>query len=139
MADRFAAGGSGVLAFLVVSDGAAAVAFYERAFGATVAERMAAPDGRLMFCRLEINGGPLMVSDDFPEHCGGIAGTPDQERPSPTTQHMQVTDCDAVYASAIAAGAMPLMSPQDMFWGDRYARLRDPFGHTWSLGQTLAR
>jgi PhnB protein len=130
----------GVTAHLCVAGASDAAAFYVRAFGATEMFRMETPDKtRLMYCRLSLNGGTLMLSDDFPEHNGGVSSSPGGDRPSPVTLHMQVPDCDAAFSRAIESGATPLMPPADMFWGDRYGRLRDPFGHCWSLAHTLAK
>ncbi len=128
----------GVIAYLSVAGGADAIDFYRKAFGATEIARMTAPDGkRLMHARLGINNGILMLSDDFPEYHDGKPSAPQPGAPTGVTMHMQVPDVDVVFAQAIAAGATPIMPPADMFWGDRYAQLRDPFGHRWSLGATL--
>ena len=130
----------GVIAFLTLKGGSDAADFYARAFGARELQRVPSEDGeRLLYCRLELNGGTVMLADDFPEYHGGDAQTPDASQGYPVTMHLQVADCDASYRRAIEAGATPLMPPADMFWGDRYARLCDPFGHQWSIGQTLAR
>ena len=101
-----------------------------KAFGATEQARMLADDGvRLMHAHLIVNGASLMMHDDFPEYTGGAMAPP-----SGVTLHLQVDDTDAWYNRAIAAGATPRMPPEDMFWGDRYAQVTDPFGHTWSIG-----
>jgi uncharacterized glyoxalase superfamily protein PhnB len=118
-------------AHLTVADAAAAIAFYKQAFGAVELGRMAAPDDkRLMHAMLRIGDSALMLNDEFPEMGGKgplkIGGTP-------VTVHLYVEDCDAVYGRAIAAGATAVMPPADMFWGDRYGRLTDPFGHSWSI------
>jgi PhnB protein len=100
---------------------------------------MDAQDGeRLMYCRMAVNGGTLMFADDFPEYTDGISRAPPPDRPTSVTLHLQVEDCDAAYERAITAGASPVMPPADMFWGDRYAQVRDPFGHAWSIGHTLS-
>ena len=107
-----------------------AIEFYVAAFGAVEKVRIPAEDGkRLMHAHLIINNGSLMLADDFPEFHGG-GYTP----PAAVTLHLQVDDVDAWYARAVAAGAVPRMPPEDMFWGDRYAQVDDPFGFTWSLG-----
>lgn len=69
-----------------------------------------------------------MMHDDFPEHGGAMAA------PAGVTLHLQVDDTDAWFRRAIDAGATQVMAPEDMFWGDRYAQVKDPFGHTWSIG-----
>jgi PhnB protein len=129
-----------VTPYLTVSDAGAAIAFYVRAFGAEERGRMMADDGkRVLHAALGLNGGALMLSDDFPEYSNGVARAPQPGRPTGVTIHLDVADTDAAFARAIAAGAEPLMPPADMFWGDRYAKLRDPFGHEWSLATPLAR
>jgi PhnB protein len=128
---------SGVIAHLTVAGAAAASHFYIRAFGAIETFRLPAKDDpRLLYCRLCINGGVLMLSDDFPEYHGGVPTAPPPDRLSPVTLHLQVTDCDAVFRQAIACGATAITEPADMFWGDRYCQLRDPFGHRWSIAHT---
>lgn len=122
---------TGVIPHLVVNGAREAIEFYIRAFGATKVMEMPAEDGkRLMHAQLIINGGTVMMCDDFPEYCGGPTEYP--TRP-PVTLHMAVPDIDATFAQAVAAGATPAMPPADMFWGDRYGQVRDPYGHLWSL------
>jgi PhnB protein len=119
---------------LVVSDGIAAMEFYKKAFGAQELVRLMAPGtNKLLHGCLSINGGIVMLADDFPEMCGGRSTTPQALGGSPVAIHLNVPDIDASWAQAIAAGATAEMPPADMFWGDRYGRLRDPFGHGWSL------
>ena len=85
-----------------------------------------------MHCALVINGGALMICDCFPEMGHGY-----EHQPSASfTMHLQVDDIDAWWKRAIDAGATPVMPVADMFWGDRYGTLRDPFDVNWSLGQT---
>lgn len=128
----------GVIAYLTVKDGEAAIDFYTRAFGAALQYKAPAQDGkRLMHARLALNHGTLMLSDDFPEYAGGKSQAPDPAQPRGVILHMQVKDCDATYAQALQAGATAKMPPSDMFWGDRYAQLVDPFGHVWSLAHAL--
>ena len=112
---------------------AEAVDFYTAAFGARELHRMPGDDGRMMHCHLVINGGSVMLNDDFPEYRGGQeAGAPQG-----VTLHLQVEDADALWQQAVAAGATVLMPLEDQFWGDRYGQLRDPFGHRWSVGAAL--
>ncbi|MGX9670467.1 VOC family protein [Mycobacterium sp. HM-7] len=122
---------------LVVGDGTAAIDFYVKAFGATELGRVPGPDGKLMHAALTINGSNVYLNDDFPEMCGGKSQTPEAFGGTPVTIHLQVPDVDAAYQRAIDAGARELMAPQDMFWGDRYSQVEDPFGHHWSLAQTV--
>lgn len=120
---------------IAVSNGIAAIEFYKKAFGATELTKHMAPDGkRVMHAALAINGAVLMLSDDFPEYRDGKGGTPEALGGSPVTLHLQVTDADAVFNQAVAAGATVRFPLQDQFWGDRYGQVTDPFGHHWSIG-----
>jgi len=97
---------------LVVADGAAAIDFYVKAFDAVELGRLPGPDGRLMHAALQINGSTVMLNDDFPEHCGGVARAP--SGPTPVTLHLNVPDVDAAIAKAAAAGATVTRSAQGM-------------------------
>ena len=111
-----------------------AIDFYKKAFGAEEIHRMPAPDGRrLMHAAMRIGNSLLFLVDDFPEHCGGKSSTAKALGGSPVTIHHYVTDCDAAIKRAKDAGATVTMPPQDMFWGDRYGMVTDPFGHKWSF------
>jgi PhnB protein len=115
-----------------------AIDFYKKAFGAFELFRMAAPnDTRLMHAAIQIDGKPIYLVDDFPEFCGGQSQTPKALGGSPITIHRYVENCDRVFDAAVAAGATPLMPVQDMFWGDRYGAVVDPFGHKWSFATHL--
>ena len=123
---------------LTVSDGAAAIDFYVKAFDAEELGRVPAPDGKRLFhAALRINGTMVMLNDDFPEMNDGKSVTPEALGGSPVTIHLTVADVDAKFQKAIDAGAPVVMPLDDMFWGDRYGELRDPFGHMWSLGQPM--
>jgi PhnB protein len=113
--------------------GQAAVEFYQRAFGAEVLRTMPAEDGeRLMHAHLRINGGSVMLHDEFPEMNG------EQDiQPKGVVLHLQVDDADEWWNRAIVAGAVPVYPLADQFWGDRYGQLRDPFGHSWSIGAPI--
>jgi PhnB protein len=111
--------------------GEQALAFYEKAFGGTAVFRNLADDGkRLLHARVEINGAMVFLSDDFPDMRGGV----ESPAPAGVMLHLQVDDADAWAKRAAEAGAEITMPVADMFWGDRYGHLRDPFGHTWSVG-----
>jgi PhnB protein len=132
MADRPT---TGVTPFLTIRDrrGREALAFYEKAFGAAVVERNVAEDGeRLMQASLRINGGWVMLSDEFPEWTGRAAPPPEG-----VTLHLQVDDADRWAARAVAAGAVLTMPIAAQFWGDRYGQVVDPFGHRWSIGSPV--
>ena len=131
MADH---GPAGVVPYLVVSDGDAAIAFYARAFGAVELHRMSTPDGgRVVHATLSMNGGTLFLSDDFPEMTGGKGRTPEALGGSAVTLHLEVPDVDAAVEQAVAAGATLTMPVADMFWGARFGKVQDPFGHDWSV------
>jgi PhnB protein len=127
----------GVTAHLSIPDRRAgeAVDFYKAAFGARELARMPSEDGRLMHAHLLVNGGSLMLHDEFPEYVGADHPTGPYNG---VTLHLQVTDADAVWKGALDAGAAVEMALQDQFWGDRYGVLRDPFGHRWSIGAPVA-
>ena len=111
-----------------------AIDFYVKAFGATELLRTSTEDDeRLMHAHVLINGASLLLHDDFPEHTGGPMPSP-----SGVTLHLQVDDADTWFARAVAVDAAPILPLQDMFWGDRYGQLRDPFGHVWSIGSRIA-
>lgn len=120
----------GLVAYLTVDGASKAAEFYAAAFGA---EKAAAypPDeqGRTMHIHLYVNGSSLMLSDAFPDH-----GHPLQA-PQSFTMTLMVDDIEAWWGRAVEAGATALMPPTEMFWGDRYAQLRDPFGVIWALNQ----
>lgn len=115
--------------------GQAAIEFYTRAFGAVEVRRMPAEDGdRLMHAYLRINGGDLLLHDEFPEYNG------EQDIvPKGVTIHLQVDDADEWWNRAILAGGVPVFPLADQFWGDRYGQLKDPFGHCWSIGSPIKR
>ncbi len=118
--------------YLSLSDAAKAADFYVEAFGAKEVRRMPPDDkGRYMHIHLVINGGSLMLADAFPEH-----GAP-LEKPAAFMLHLQVDDVDAAFVKAVNAGATVAMPVQDMFWGDRYGQLRDPFGVMWTMGAPI--
>ncbi len=120
----------GVTPYLMVRGAAEAAEFYKRAFGAEELMRTAAEDGkRLIHCHLKINGADVMMSDEFPEYGASLG-----EGPNGVTLHLQVDDADEWWARATDAGATVVMPLAEQFWGDRYGQIRDPFGHTWSIG-----
>jgi uncharacterized glyoxalase superfamily protein PhnB len=115
---------------LVCRGAAAAIDFYGRAFGAIEQFRLPGPDGRLVHACVLIGDSQLFLVDEMPEH--GALG-PRALKGSPVTIHLQVQDADATFARAVQAGATVSMPLADMFWGDRYGRVTDPFGHSWSI------
>lgn len=115
---------------LICSGAAAALAFYQQAFGAEELSRMPGPGGKLMHAQIRIGDSLLMLADDFSD-AGSAASQSVQN--THVYIHLYVEDADALFARAVAAGARPLMPPADMFWGDRYGQVEDPFGHRWSI------
>ena len=123
-----------VFAYLRVRDSAAAIRFYEQAFGASERFRLVEPSGRIGHAELQLGPAVLMLSDAFPEW--GLTAPPGDSDIGASV-HLHVDDCDAVVAAAVAAGATLLMPPSNQFYGERSARLRDPFGHTWLIGHSI--
>ena len=127
-------GHEGPIPHLVCDPCAEAIEFYKKAFGAEEVRRAPAPDGRrIMHAEIKIGGRPVFLVDDFPEFCEGKASSPKALGGTPVTIHRFVDDCDAAIERAVKAGATVQMPPADMFWGDRYGVVIDPFGHSWSL------
>jgi PhnB protein len=123
---------------MTIRDGKAAdaIEFYKRAFGAEEMTRAPAEGStKLMHAHLRINGDSIMLADDFPEWKGGVeAGAP-----TGITLHLQVDDADRWWNRAVEAGATVTMPLADQFWGDRYGSLKDPYGHSWSIGSPVKR
>jgi len=115
---------------LVCAGAADAIEFYKKAFNAVEIGRMAGPQGKLLHGLIRIGDSKVMLVDEFPDW--GSFG-PKSLKGSPVTMHLYVADVDAFVAHAAAAGATITMPLQDMFWGDRYCKLEDPFGHHWSV------
>jgi PhnB protein len=127
-------GHEGLIPHLVCDPCAKAIEFYKKAFGAEEVSRAPAPGGqKIMHAALRIGGRLLFLVDDFPEFCGGKSESPKALGGTPITIHRFVPDVDAAMERAVKAGATVKMPAQDMFWGDRYGVVVDPFGHQWSL------
>jgi uncharacterized glyoxalase superfamily protein PhnB len=123
---------------LICDPCAAAIEFYTKAFGAEDIFRMPAPDGhRIMHARIRIGKSFVFLADDFPEYCGGKSSSPKSLHGTPVTLHHYVDNCDLAIKRAEDAGATVAMPAQDMFWGDRYGVIIDPFGHKWSFATRL--
>jgi len=117
---------------LVVRGAAKAIDFYKEIFGATEIMRMNMPDGaRIAHAEIKIRNHVLMLGDECPE-MGYSAPQQDGKMP-PGSVMIYVADVDAVYNKALGHGAKAVMPPADMFWGDRYAKFTDPFGHLWGI------
>jgi PhnB protein len=117
--------------YLTVRGAAQAIEFYKKAFGAEEIYRRATPDGRILHAELRLGDSIFMLGDEFPE-MGGRGG-PLALGGTAVGLFLYVTDVDGAFARAIAAGAKVTMPLADMFWGDRYGKLIDPFGHEWAL------
>ncbi len=116
--------------YLIIKGAASAIEFYKKAFGATELMRMGDPSGRIGHAEIKIGDSRIMIADEFPEMG---ARSPQSLGGSPVSIFLYVEDVDAVANQAIAAGAKVLMPVQDQFWGDRYGKLADPFGHRWDV------
>lgn len=116
--------------YLAVDDASAAIDFYQRAFGAKERVRMAGPGGSVMHAELEVGDSLVMLSDPFPQ---ASTRPPKELGGTSVNIFMYVDDIDAVYKQAVASGATSLMEPDDMFWGDRFGSVQDPFGHSWTI------
>ena len=128
------AGFHSVTANLVVRDAAAAIDFYKKAFGAEETVRMPGPGGLIMHAELRLGDSMIMLNDEMPD--AGVK-SPKAYGGTPVSFYVYFADVDAAWTRAIDAGARPLASPADMFWGDRTGRVEDPFGHIWSLAQHI--
>ncbi|PYQ48445.1 MAG: VOC family protein [Acidobacteria bacterium] len=123
---------------IFVHDGVGALEFYKRAFGAVEQSRMMGPDGRkLLHGALEILGHKLVVCDEFSAAEGGTCRCPRTLGGTDARFILQVDDADAAVTRAVAAGARVLFPLQKMFWGGRYAKLVDPYGHEWGINEQV--
>lgn len=130
-----------IQAHICVRGGTDAIAFYEKAFGGVCTMKHMAEDGvRVMHANIEMFDGEVMLHDELPEfgndvqapsRLGGASLTININRPKPA-------EVDSIVSRAAAAGATVILEPQDAFWGSRYAKVRDPFGHVWSFNASLA-
>jgi PhnB protein len=112
---------------LICKNAAKAIEFYKKAFGAQEHMRMPTPDGKIVHAELKIGDSIIFVSDEFPS----MGANPPKAGGS--SVFLYVKDADAVFKSAVTAGASPDMPLQNQFWGDRYGKVSDPFGHQWGI------
>lgn len=131
------AGFENLIPHLVCSPCSEAIEFYRNAFGAEETHRLLTPDGRIMHATIRIGSSIVFLMDDFPEHNAGKSSTPTALGGASVTMHQFVENCDAAIKRAHDAGATVLMAAMDMFWGDRYGLVIDPFGHKWSFATHL--
>jgi PhnB protein len=115
---------------LIVNDGAAALEFYKKAFGAVELFRMARPDGRIGHAEIKIGDSPVMLADEHPE-MGALS--PQSVGGSPVSIYLYVADVDAMFNQAVAAGASVVRPLQNQFYGDRTGGVKDPFGYQWYI------
>jgi PhnB protein len=116
--------------YLAVEDASAAIDFYQRALGAKERVRMGGPGDSIMHAELEIGDSLIMLSDPFPQ---ASTKPPKELGGTSVSIFAYVEDVDSLYKQAVDAGASSLMEPDDMFWGDRFASVQDPFGHSWTI------
>jgi PhnB protein len=116
--------------YVIVRDGAAAIAFYQKVFGARLRMKLDAPGGKIGHAELEIGDSLIMLADEHPE-MGALA--PPTIGGTPVGLHVYLADVDAVAAKAIAAGATLKRPVADQFYGDRLGSIVDPFGHLWHI------
>ena len=117
--------------YLTVRNAARAIEFYKQAFGAVEGDVMKGPDGKVMHAELKIGDSIIMLGDEYPEF-GSLS--PESVGGSPMGLHIYLDGVDAAFDRAVKAGAQVEMPVMDQFWGDRYGKLKDPFGHKWSIG-----
>jgi PhnB protein len=115
---------------LICAGAADAIEFYKKAFGAVEEARLPGPGGKIMHALIRIGDSAVMLVDEMPEW--GALG-PKSLKGSPVTVHLYVENADATFERAVKAGAKVTMPMADQFWGDRYGKLEDPFGHHWSV------
>ena len=116
--------------FLTVRDAVRAIEFYKQAFGAEERGVMKGPDGKVMHAELKIGDSIIMLSDEWPEY-GALS--PQSSGGAGMGLHIYLDGVDAAFDRAVKAGAQIEMPVTDQFWGDRYGKLKDPFGHKWSI------
>ncbi len=117
-----------VTPYLTIKNGAKALEFYKKAFGATEIYKLMMPDGRLGHAEIRLGDSMIMLGDEFPEY-GGKA--PETLGGSPVSIYLYVEDVDAFFKRALAAGVKERKPVMDQFYGDRSGQLEDPFGHLW--------
>ena len=130
------AGHHTVTPHLVLDDCAKAIDFYAKAFGAKEKMRMAGPDGKIGHAEIQVGDSRIMMNDEMPPMPGqpGVFKAPKAAGLATSALFLYVKNVDAVFDRAVKAGCTVRSAPMDMFWGDRFAQVLDPFGHAWGLG-----
>jgi uncharacterized glyoxalase superfamily protein PhnB len=135
MAGKIPAGTQVVTPHLIIKGASRAMEFYKQAFGAEEVYRMPGMEGdQIMHAEMKVGDGRFFLCDEMPDY---NALSPKTLGGSPVTIHLYVANCDETFNRAISAGATPVMPPDNMFWGDRYAKIADPFGHNWSIASQV--
>jgi PhnB protein len=119
-----------VTPYLIVSNAAKALDFYQKAFGAKERFRMPAPGGKIGHAEISIGDSVVMLADEFPDM---DVKAPQTVGGTPVSLHVYVEDVDSQFKKAIAAGGREKRAVEDQFYGDRLGTLQDPFGHIWHL------
>jgi PhnB protein len=123
-----------VTPYLTVNGASAAIDWYKKALGAKELRRDAVPGGMIMNAQIRIGDSIVMLSDNFPKP----GSPPDVLGTSPVTIHLYSKNVDKLWQQAVDAGAKVTMPIDNMFWGERYGQLTDPFGHKWSMSQQIS-
>jgi len=116
--------------YLAVNDARKAIDWYRQTLGAKEVSRMNTPDGKILHCELLVGDSRFMLSDIFP----GADFVDPKLVGSCVTIHVHAKNIDELYHRAVENGAQVTMPLENQFWGDRYGKIRDPFGHVWSFG-----
>lgn len=119
---------------LICKNAKDAIEFYKKAFNAIEGMRLEGPDGKLMHANIQIGDSKLMMAEEYPDW--GSLG-PNTLKGTPVTLHLYVEDAEKAFTQAVNAGATVKMPLADMFWGDRYGIVVDPFGHQWSIAMHI--
>jgi len=123
-----------VTPYLVINGAAKAIEFYKKAFGAKEIDRAPMPDGSLMHAMIKVGDSIIMMSDEFP---GSDSKSPTSAGATTFNLHIYSKDVDKLWQQAVAAGATPTLPLENQFWGERYGKVRDPFGHIWSIAMVV--
>ena len=120
--------------YLVIDGASKAIDFYKKAFGAKELNRSPMPDGSLMHATIQIGDSVIMMSDEFP---GGDSKSPTSAGSTTVNLHISSKNVDKLWNQAVNAGATPTLPLENQFWGERYGKLQDPFGHIWSVSMAV--
>jgi uncharacterized glyoxalase superfamily protein PhnB len=115
---------------MAIKDAAKAIEFYERAFGAEQIMKITGPNDSIMHAEIKIGDSIIMLAEEWPGH---HVQSPATVKGTTCSLHIYVNDVDSSHRRAVEAGAEEIMPPMDMFWGDRFSSVKDPYGHSWSM------